>query len=124
MNQQENYCLNNKPTSVTADFINTMVGSIVHYKMKEFINQMGPLYKSKYEEEPVNDKNSPHNIYILTRPNATTMVIMEQMFQELLQDKNSKQNNRNNNKYALMAQGHKIFATTANIANTRTKSIN
>ena len=44
MNQQENYCLNNKPTSVTADFINTMVGSIVHYKMKEFINQMRPFY--------------------------------------------------------------------------------
>ena len=73
MNQQENYCLNNKPTSVTADFINTMVGSIVHYKMKEFINQTGPFYQLPSKEEPVNDKNCSPNISATTSANTVTM---------------------------------------------------
>ena len=57
MTQQEEDCLNNKPTSRTAGYSNAMVDSIVHDKMQELINQKVPFYQYPSEEEPVNDKN-------------------------------------------------------------------
>ena len=46
--------LSNQPTSRTTGYITTMIDSIVHDKMQEFINKMGPLYQSPYEEESGN----------------------------------------------------------------------
>ena len=57
-----------------------MVDSIVRDKMKEFINQMGPLYQSASEEESVNDKNYPCNISTVKSANSVTMEGTEQMF--------------------------------------------
>ena len=67
---------------------------------------MVPLYKYPLEEESVNDKNCPHNIYMVTSYNAVTMESIEQMFQKMLQDKNSKSYGINSNKSPLVAQGH------------------
>ena len=67
-----------------------MVDSIVHDKMQEFINKMGPLYQSPYEEDSVNDKKCYHNISTTTSDNEVTIENTEQMFQKMFQDNNSK----------------------------------
>ena len=70
--QQEGDCLNNHPTLEIAGFSNTMIDSIVHDKMQEFINQMGPFYQSPSEEESGNDKivltTSPHQQVLMQSP--------------------------------------------------------
>ena len=73
MTQQEEYCLDNQPTSGTADLRNTMVDRILHDKMQDLINQMGTLYQVLYDEESVNDNNCPRNISTLTSDNAVNM---------------------------------------------------
>ena len=50
MTQQEEDRLNNQRTSGTSGFSNAVVGSIVHDKIQEFVNQMGPVYQSPSEE--------------------------------------------------------------------------
>ena len=49
LSQQEKDSLNNQPTTVTVGFINSMVDSIVHDKIQEFMNQMVLFYKSTSE---------------------------------------------------------------------------
>ena len=66
-----------------------MVDSIVHEKMQEFINQMGPFYQSPSEEESGNDKNCSSNISATTSANVFTMESIKQIFQKIIQDNNS-----------------------------------
>ena len=73
MTTQEEDCLSNQTKSWASGFSNTMVDDIVHNKMQEFINQMGPFYQAPSEEESVNDKNRPRNIYTLTSANYVIM---------------------------------------------------
>ena len=108
MTQQQEDLLNIQPTYGTADFSNAMVESIVHEKMQEFINQMGTIYQYPYEEESVNDKNCSHHISATTSANAVTMESIEQIFQKMLQDKNSKSNGRNKNKASLISTGYGV----------------
>ena len=83
-----------------------MVDNIVHNKMQECINKMVPFYKSLPEEEPDNNKKCSQNISTTTSSNAVTMESIEQIFQEIFQDNNSKLNVINNNKAPLIEQGH------------------
>ena len=108
MNQQEENRLSNQPTSGTTGYINAIIDSIVHEKMQEFINQMGPFYQSPSEEESYNDKNCSPNISTTTSANAVTMESIEQMLHNCFQDNNSKSNFRNNNKAPLISQGHDV----------------
>ena len=65
--------------------------SIAFYlKNQELINQMGPFYQFPSEEESGNDKNCSPNISTTTSVNAVTMENIEQIFQKIFQDKNSK----------------------------------
>ena len=73
MIQQEEYCLSIKQAYRVEGFSNTMVDDIVHGKIQQFINQMGPFYQAPSEEKPVNDKNCPIKIYTSTSTNAITM---------------------------------------------------
>ena len=108
MTQQQEDLLNIQPTYGTAGFRNAMVDNIVHDKMQELINQLGPIYQYPYEEESVNDKNCSHHISTTTSSNAVTMESIEQIFQKMLQDNNSKSNGRNKNKYPLVSQRHGV----------------
>ena len=56
MTQQEEDRLSNQPISGTTCYSNDMIDSIVHDKMQEFINKMGPFYRSPSEKESGNDK--------------------------------------------------------------------
>ena len=85
-----------------------MIDSIVHEKMQEFINKMGPLYQSPSEEESGNDKNFSPNISTTTSDNAVTMKSIEQILHQMIQDNNSKSNRRNNNKSPFIAQRHDV----------------
>ena len=108
MTQQEEDCPSNQATSGTTGYSNAMIDRILHDKMQEFINQMGPLYHSPYEEESGNDKNCSLNISTTTSANAVIMESIEQKFHKKIQDKNSKSNVRNNNKSPLVAQGYYV----------------
>ena len=69
---------------------------------------MGPLYQYPHEEELVNDKNCSQNISTKTNANAVTTENIEQMFQKMFQDNNSKSNGRNNNKSPFIVQGRDV----------------
>ena len=56
MTQQEEDCLSYQPTYGTTGYSNAMVDNIVHDKIQEFINQMGPFYQYPSEEESGNYK--------------------------------------------------------------------
>ena len=77
MTQQEEYPLNNNPTHGTTSYSNTMVDRILHEKIQESINQLGPLHQSLYEEESGNDKNCYLNISTTTVANGFTMESIE-----------------------------------------------
>ena len=51
MTQQEEDRNTNQPTSGTTGYSNAMIDIIVHDKMQEFVNQIGPFYQSPSEEE-------------------------------------------------------------------------
>ena len=51
---------------------------------------MGSFYQYQYEEESANNKKFSHNISTTTSVNAVTMENIEQIFQKIFQDKNSK----------------------------------
>ena len=55
---EEKIGLGNRPTSGTTGYINVVIDSIVHDKVQEFINRMGPFYQSPYEEISGNDQNT------------------------------------------------------------------
>ena len=88
--QQEEDRLSNQPTYGTTGYNNTMIDSIVHYKMKSFINKMGPFCQSSSEKESVNDKNCSPNISTTTSANSVTMERIEQIFHKMFQYNNSK----------------------------------
>ena len=67
-----------------------MIGSILHDKMQEFINQIRPFYQSPSEEESDNDKNCSPNLSTTTSANSFTMESIEQMLHKIFQDNNSK----------------------------------
>ena len=69
---------------------------------------MGPFHQYPYEEESVNDKNCSQNISTTTSDNTVTMEKIEQMFQKMFQDNNSKSNGINNNRYQFIEQGHNV----------------
>ena len=69
---------------------------------------MVPFYQSSSEEESVNDKNYSPNISTITSANAVTMESIEQMFNKIFQNNNSKSNNKNKNKYPLIAKLHDV----------------
>ena len=79
LSQQEEFRLSDQPTSGTTYYINAMIDRIVHDKMKEFINQMGPSYQSPYEEESGNEEKCSPIISTTTSANAVTMENIEQM---------------------------------------------
>ena len=83
MTQQEEDRLSNQPTSTTTGYSNAIIDSIVHDKMQEFINQMGPFYQYPPEEESDNDKKCSPNISTATGDNAVTMESIEQMIHKI-----------------------------------------
>ena len=92
--QQEEDCLSNLPTSGLTGYRNAMIGSILHDKIQEFINKMGPLYQSPSEEESGNDKKCSPNISTTTSANSVTLESIEKMFHKMFQYNNSKSNFR------------------------------
>ena len=58
--------------------------------MQEFINQMKTFYQYPYEYESINDKNCSQNIPTTKSANTVTMENIEQIFQKMFQDNNSK----------------------------------
>ena len=75
-----------------------MIDGILHDKVQELINQMGPFYQYPSEEKSVNEKNFPRNISTLASDNTVTMEDSEEMFQKILQENNPKSNTRKKNK--------------------------
>ena len=76
MTQQEEDSLNNQPRSLTTGYRNAIIDSIVHDRMQELINQLGPLYQSLSKEESGNEKNCSPNISTTTSANVVTMEII------------------------------------------------
>ena len=108
MTKQEEDCLSNQPTSGTTGYRKAMIESIVHDTIQEFINQMVPFYQSPYEEELCNDKNWSPNISTTTSAHSVTMESIEQIFQKMFQDNNSKSKSRNKKQAPLIAQEHDV----------------